>query len=115
MLRLLEEWGDDARSWRILRLLLGDKPYTDEHRKFCRSELLQIGCASFDHYELRMRHPPYTLIKTLDLLRFHKRLALLTSTIEDAAVDILHFLIIMALFVFGCARASRRARRGRRG
>ena len=56
-----------------------------------------------------------SLIKTLDLLRFHKRLALLTSTIEDAAVDILHFLIIMALFVFGCARASRRARRGRRG
>ena len=38
-----------------------------------------------------------SLIKTLDLLRFHKRLALLTSTIEDAAVDILHFLIMAGL------------------
>ena len=61
----LERWGADGPPW-LLLTCVGASPRDDGAALMAKAELLQMSAAIVDHFELRMSHPPYTLIRLLD-------------------------------------------------
>ena len=61
----LEGWGVDGPCW-LLLTCVGGSPGDVRAALMAKSELLLLSAAIVDHFELRMSHPPYTLIRLLD-------------------------------------------------
>jgi hypothetical protein len=62
---LLLVWGPHAPDWQLFVGLGGDV-LDDSARKWARQTVLQTASATFDVFEQRMSHPPFTLFKLDD-------------------------------------------------
>jgi hypothetical protein len=67
LLLLLQEWTPGCRRWELLEAL-GGSFEDDDVQRWARHVVLQTAAATFDHFEQRMSHPPYTLFKLGDVI-----------------------------------------------
>ena len=61
----LAAWDADGPCW-LLLTCVGASPRDVRAAMKAKSELLLLTAGLVDHFELRMSHPPYTLIRLLD-------------------------------------------------
>ena len=57
----LHAWGEPGPDW-ALYTCMGGSPNDKSFALTAKRELLLLSAATVDHFELRMSHPPYTLI-----------------------------------------------------
>lgn len=65
LLLLMQDWSLGCSKWQLFQALGGD--FEDDFvRRWARQTLLHTAAATFDHFEQRMSHAPYTLFKLGD-------------------------------------------------
>ena len=58
--KLLDEFGEDADGWQLLRFTHSREFGAPKLRKAARRELVQLHCGIVDQFEIRFGKPPYT-------------------------------------------------------
>lgn len=64
LLACAEEWRPTSNFWRLFGVVGGDFT-SSSHRAFARQHLLLASSGLLDYFELRLQHPPYSLLKLL--------------------------------------------------
>ena len=89
--RVLSCWGPDVEEWFLLSILGVDFSCL-EMRLCARTQLLQLHCGVFDHFELRFSRPPYSLSK---LCRADVDPAVIEATVKSFMAERLECLPLM--------------------
>ena len=62
---MLSSWSDGAEAWALFKVARGDWGSTVA-RGQARGHLLQLSASLFEHFEMSMREPPYSLVVLFD-------------------------------------------------